>query len=164
VRERLDHPDLLLVALRQSPDRSVEVEPEPVGERPDPLHAATAAQLGELVQQLPCGPPAVRHTQLAGQVPDPGTQPGSTVARGRAEHLDAARGRTQQVEQDADERRLARAVRAEEAEDLTRRHLEVDPVQRADAAAVDLHEPLGPDDGGHGAPSSVAASASRICS
>src|SRR6185436_7822149 len=45
----------------------------------------------------------------------------------------------EQPAQDADERRLARAVRAEEAEDLAARHLQRDVVERADLAEVLRH-------------------------
>ena len=53
-----------------------------------------------------------------------------------------ARGRRQQRRQDVDGRRLARAVRAEEAVDLARRDGEVDPVDRSRALLVLANEPF----------------------
>src|SRR5262249_32847433 len=51
-----------------------------------------------------------------------------------AEDLRATRGRPHQIEQDANRRGLARAVEAEEAEDLARLHLEREVAERDDAA------------------------------
>ena len=47
-----------------------------------------------------------------------------------------AAGRDEEAAEDADERRLAGAVRAEEAEDLAARDLQRDAVERADGAEV----------------------------
>ncbi len=59
--------------------------------------------------------------------------------------------RPDEVEQGADRRRLARAIGPEEAEDLALVDLEID-VDDPALRAVVLGEPLGLDDGGHGAP------------
>ena len=61
-------------------------------------------------------------------------------------HARGSRVRAQQRGEDPHRRRLAGAVRAEQAEHGSLLHLEVDPVERAHlvlARAVDLHEPLG---------------------
>src|SRR6185369_16058366 len=49
------------------------------------------------------------------------------------------RGRCEKAAEDADQRRLAGAVRAEEAEDLAARHLQRDVVERAEIAEVLRH-------------------------
>ena len=56
----------------------------------------------------------------------------------------AAVGRSQALE-DLDRRRLAGAVRAEQAEDLAGRDVEVDPVDRPDVAVL-LDQTADPDD------------------
>jgi hypothetical protein len=159
VQERLDHADLLLVALRQAADRLAQVEPEPLRERVDAPGAAAATQPNEVLEQLP-GRRSALHRELARQVPDPRTH--GRPARGRrgTEHLGVPGGRSQLVEQDPDRGRLARAIGAEEAEHLTPPDLEVEPVERADAAGrpaaagrpVVLDQPFGAD---HDVPGSV---------
>jgi len=72
-------------------------------------------------------------------------QPGSTPARIGAEHLDPALGRPGQVHEDADGRRLARAVRAEVAEDAALRHGQVESVEGDDRAEA-LGQSFTPDD------------------
>ena len=57
---------------------------------------------------------------------------------GLAEHADLARAHPQQVAHGADERGLARPVGAEEAEECTRRDLQVEVLERQRAVAVAL--------------------------
>ena len=65
----------------------------------------------------------------------------------------AAAGLVHQPGEDVDQRRLARAVGAEQAEDLAARHVEADPVERALAARIGFFEVLdrngGREGGGH---------------
>ena len=68
-----------------------------------------------------------------------------------AEHLGAPAGRPDEIEQDPHRRRLARAVRSEETEDLALGDLEVE-LDDAAMRAVALRQALGLDDGGHGLP------------
>ena len=82
------------------------------------------------------GQPIVE-AKVLGQVADAPARFG--VARRLAEQARLAAGRPHQAEQDLDRRRLARAVRAQEAEHLTRLDREVQPVKR-DFAAVLLAE------------------------
>jgi uncharacterized protein (DUF2141 family) len=62
-----------------------------------------------------------------------------------AEHADLAGGARAEALEDLDRRRLARAVRPEEGEDLAALHLEVDPGDRVQVA-VALLQPANGDD------------------
>ncbi len=117
MHERRDDPDLLLVSLREVADPAVEVEPEALRELGDRAALDTPAQPAEECEVRPGGRPR-RNLQLTGEVP--GLPAGLHAVRAGVEPRDRrapARG-TDQVEQKADRRRLARAVGAEIAEDL----------------------------------------------
>ena len=92
-----------------------------------------AAQLPEQVDRLAAG--QVRpQVDVAGDVGEPAVQRDRVAPRVAAEQRDRAGVGAQQPEQDADRRRLARAVGPEEAVDLALRDLEVEPVERAERA------------------------------
>jgi hypothetical protein len=63
--------------------------------------------------------------------------------RVKTEHCDASSCRAQESDQAADRRRLARAIWAQEAEDLASADLQVDAPERVDYAAV-LDQALDP--------------------
>ena len=98
-------------------------------------------------QQLAAPQPLVEG-EVLGQVADAGAGP--RRADRRAEQPPAARGRVDEAEQHLDRGRLARPVRAQEAEDLTPRHGQGEVPDR-DLGAEVLAERLGLEGGlGHG--------------
>ena len=100
-----------------------------------------AAQVAEVGDRLGAGQPVVQ-VELAGQVADPSVDRDRIGGRLDAEHLGASRCRPDEVEQDAHRRRLAGAVRPEEAEDLALGDLEVE-LDDAAMLAVGLGQALG---------------------
>ena len=116
VHEGLQQADLLPIAFRQRLHAPVELDVEALGElfgKPDPREPA---EPGEVRQVLPRGEPVVQ-AEVARQVADPPAS-ARTSPRIDSEHAHSARRRTDEVEEQADGRRLARSVRAEEAVDL----------------------------------------------
>ena len=111
------------------------------------------AQLREVGEELARGQPLVE-PQVAGQVADPAAHARGRAARVDAEQLDPPARRPDQVEQQPDRRRLAGAVRPEEAEHLAGLDLEVE-VDDAALAAVQLGQSFGADDGVAGGHSST---------
>ena len=101
----------------------------------------------EEAKQLAPGHPLVQ-AQVAGEIPEPAADRDAVAPRIEPEHAQPAAGRSDQVEQEADRRRLPCAVRAEEAEYLAGLDREVD---FGDAAVlpVVLGQLLGADDLGH---------------
>jgi hypothetical protein len=106
-------------------------------------------QAGEVGQELACRE-AVVQAQVAREIPDPPSQ-AYVPSRIEAEELDPAARGPDQVEHEPDGRRLAGAVRAEEAEDLGFADLELE-VGDAQLRAVELRQVLGADDRVHRAP------------
>ena len=132
VHERLHEPDLLTVALRQIPNLAVQRQVEAIGQRVDRLLWHSAPQPSEMHQDRPHGLTRPQR-ELAGQIAHPAADGHRVAPAVETEHGRRARGRMQQVEDRADERGLARAVRPEEPEDLAGRDLQVD---RFDAAGL----------------------------
>src|SRR6185436_815770 len=126
VRE-LDRPLLALLAIRafQSIDRAEEVEVLLDGEI-----AIERERLRDVADPLPHELPFTLDVESVDR----------RVAFGRRE----------QAAEDADQRRLAGSVRAEESEDLALRHFERDVVERAERAEVFRH--VIDIDGDHGRP------------
>jgi hypothetical protein len=143
VHERLHDPDLLPVAAGQLPDRSVELDPEPLAERVAERRC-DAAEASERVELLAPGE-AVGQTQVAWEVADPAPRCDTFPAAVQAEERGAAGRRPDQVEQQPDRRALARTVRAEVAEDFPLLDPKVEARERRDATAVGLREPRGLD-------------------
>ena len=116
-------------------------QPPGARQRGDPVLAHVPAQAREVLQHV--GPrELVVELEVARQVADP-------PARGEhvgAEHLGAAGGRARQAQQHPHRRALARAVGAEEAEDLAVADLEVE-VEDAAPGPVVLRQLLGADGG-----------------
>ena len=97
VHERLDEPDLLLVALRQLADRAVERQAEALGERVQVGVVDAAAQPGEEAQQL-ARVEFLVELELAGEVAEPPPHVQPAAADVEPEDLCPPRGRPQQVE------------------------------------------------------------------
>ena len=133
--ERLDDADFLAIAPRQLPDLDRRIELEPFGDR-SPGAARQVAQAGHVVELLA----GRERTQIGGigagvGHPDMG---GRRVPPAVVAHDDGAtRRRAQEAEEDADRRRLAGAVRAEESEDLVLADREIE-IEDAAALAVAL--------------------------
>ena len=145
VHEGLDQADLLAVAGRELAHRPIELGVEALGERgaQAPVHAAS--ELGQVVQYLRSGQLRVQG-EIAGQETDPAADIEALGASVEPEHPRRARGRLDQVQEQPHRRRLARAVGAEEAEDLARLDLEVE-VEEAVPGAVVLRKTLRSDRG-----------------
>ena len=103
-----------------------------------------AAQPAEQVDDLAAG--QVRpQVHVAGHVGEPAVQLGRLAPRVAAEEPHLAAVAAQQPEQHPDRRGLAGAVRAEEAVHLARADVQVEPVERPEAAER-LHQPADVDD------------------
>ena len=118
--ERDAQPETLLHALREGSDDVLGAvgqadELEGRVDRSGPVRARQAGQVAVQRQHLPGPHPRLIAEQL-GEVADP--SPRRQVAERRAEDAAAAAARAGQAEQQLDDRRLARAVRAEQAEHL----------------------------------------------
>ena len=156
VLERLDDPDLLAHPAAVVADRPAEgprIELEAVAQ----LGAADrwpAGELGKVVEVALAGE-AVVQRDAAGEVADPAADRDAVAGRVEPEDRRPAGRRVQVAEQQPDERALARAVGAEEAEDLALADLEGHVIERPDHARVGaaatrrvvLGEPLGGDRG-----------------
>ena len=114
---------------------------------------------GQHLQVAPPGEPRVE-----GRFLDHRAEEGQPVrVTGRAPvHPGPARGGRDQPEEDAQRGRLARAVRAQEAEHLARPDVQIQPVERGDAA-VSLGQALAPDHAGHGGGSNDARDGAARC-
>ena len=120
VLERDDQPDLLLVALRVLLEPPARIEVEPLDQLGDVPGVDAAAQVREVLDRVGAGQPVVQ-VELAGQVADAAVDRDRVDGRLDAEDLGPPGGRADEVEQDPHRRRLARSVRAQEAEDLALR-------------------------------------------
>ena len=134
--------DLLLVALAVLAEAAGRVEVEALDQRRLVGAVDAAAQVGEVLERL-----AARSAGRTGRTRRGGSRCAGGSRPGRPWRLDAedagaARGRPDQVEQQPDRRRLAGAVRTEEAEDLALLDREVD-VDDPAVRAVGLGELLG---------------------
>ena len=137
-RERRDQRHLLPVALGVGAGLAGRVEVEPLQEQVLALAVQPAAQPAEQVDHLAAG--QVRpQRDVAGHVGEPPVQGGRLPPRIAAEQARGAGVGAQQAEQDPQGRRLAGAVRPQEAVHLTVGHGQVEPVQRARLAEV-LHQ------------------------
>ena len=84
-------------------------------------------ELGEVAQVVEGREPFVEAALAPEHVPDPLPDPARVLDDVPAEHARAARRRDQQRDQHLDRRRLAGAVRAEQAEELALADREADP-------------------------------------
>ena len=135
--ERGDQCDLLLVALRVLPELPARVEVEAFDEVALVGPIDPAAQVPEVLDGLGARQPVVQ-SELARQVPDPTVDLDRAPEAVEAEDAGRPRTRPDQVEEQADRRRLAGAVRAEEPEDLALLDLEIDVDDPAMTAVMPL--------------------------
>ena len=105
---------------------------------------STLREGGKRVELLTAGQ-AIVETQVAGEVTD--ATPGLDALRPAVstEQRRATAGRADDVEQQANGRALAGAVRAEEAKDLSRPDAQVEPCERLNLTPIRLREPEGLD-------------------
>ncbi len=115
VLEGDDQADLLLVALRVLLELAARVEIEAIDELLLVGRVDAAAEVREVLDRLAAGQLVVQG-ELARQVAEAAVDRDGIGGRVDAEDRGPARGRADVVEQGADGRRLAGAVRAEEAE------------------------------------------------
>ncbi len=136
VEKGLDEPDLLAVALGERPDRPLQLELEALGERlalPQPVETAERRDVTQVLARCQ----ALVEMKVTGQVAGPAANGDALLANVQPEQLELARARPDQIEHQPDGRRLARAVRAEEAEHLARLDLEAE-IDDTAAGAVEL--------------------------
>ena len=147
VLEGDDEADLLLVALGVLAELAGRVQVQAFDQRALVRSVDAAPEVGEVGDRLAAGEPVVER-ELAGQVADAAVDRHRVGRRLDVEDERAPGGRTDQVEQDPDRRRLARAVGPEIPEDLTGVDAEVE-VDDATVLAVGLGQLFDPDDGTH---------------
>jgi hypothetical protein len=137
--------DLLVSLLHQTHGLDELVHPTP------PLADGQAVELAEHPQLLAHLEQAIpRLLATRHDVHDP-AHLGGLARDVEAEHARGALGRQQERGQDLDERRLAGAIGAQQAEQLTRRDLEVDAIERDDGCRLRLVDtPNAPDVDGRG--------------
>src|SRR3546814_14165186 len=115
MHEGLDESELLLVALGERADRSVEVGSQPRGEVVDPPGRNRTADLCEVPQQRPAAH-APLEPQIAGHIADATAQVGSADAGDLAEDASGARSGSDDVDEESQRCRLAGPVRADPSE------------------------------------------------
>ena len=148
VHERAGHHQPLRETAREVEDHRVgalgerELLEQLVGSRPG-AGARDAEEAAVVVEVLPDGERAVERVRLRDDA-DLALHVGGVAADVEAGDERAPAGRDDGRREHPDRRRLARAVRAEQAEELAAPHLEVEPVD-GDERPVDLAELLGPD-------------------
>src|SRR5665811_1729634 len=103
---------------------------------------------------------ATIHREVARKVADSGPELGPALSRRRSQDLSTSGAWTQQIEQDANRRGLASAIRAKEAEYFPALHLQVDPIERANLAVVHDETRRADDDFAHGRSPSPPANTS----
>ena len=127
----LPHPaavalDPLLLAALQADEVEQLVDAGPLAAGLD------GVELGEVAQVVETREPLVEAALAPEHVADPLADPARVLDDVPAEHARAARRRDQQRDQHLDRRRLAGAVRAEQAEELALADREADPSDRLD--------------------------------
>ncbi len=138
MHEGLDQHDLTLVASRVLTELAAGVELEALNQLLKVRVIHTAAQVREVLEDLPAGEIAIERG-LAGNIADETLDLQRLLPAVESRDPRGAAVRVQQGHQEPDRRRLARAVGAKEAEDLALLDLERD-VDDAALAAVALGE------------------------
>ena len=151
-------PTFCRLPARELLDPAVEVEVEPLARARRRAPCRHSAQVREETEQLAAGHPLVQ-AEVARQVPEPLANRDAVASRVEPEDAQPAARRADQVEQEADRRRLACAVRPEEPEYLAGLDREVD-VDDPAVRPVVLGQLLRADDLGH-AESITASGGSR---
>ena len=112
--------DLLSVALGQRPDRAVQLEIESLHERSDGRPGGPAPEMTEVSEQLTRGETLVEG-QVTREVADPSPDGDAVVSDVEPKQADPACVWTDQIEEEANGRRLSRTVGSQEPEDLAAR-------------------------------------------
>src|SRR3546814_17541696 len=115
MHEGLDESELLLVALGERADRSVEVGSQPRGEVVDPPGRNRTADLCEVPQQRPAAH-APLEPQIAGHIADATAQVGSADAGDLAEDASGAGSGSDDVDEESQRGRLSGTVRDDQSE------------------------------------------------
>ena len=133
--QRCDQDQLLPIALGVGPHLLRRIQVEPLDQLVAVWLVDLALHLTEQMQRLGAGQ---RRPQacLARNIRQPSMGGDRVATAVQTEDLRPAGTRVDQPEQEPDRRRLAGAVRAEYAEHLTGRNLEVEVTQRGDVAVV----------------------------
>ena len=139
MHEGLHDADLLTVPLRKLADRAVEDHTEALAELVAELWVSRAAQAGQRVELLARGHPGVE-AQVAREVAEAPAGLDAVTPCVKPQYRGAPARRPDQIEQQPDGRTLARAVRAEVAEDLAALHAQVEVRERMDILAVRLRQ------------------------
>jgi len=147
VHEGEDQAELLLVAPRVLAEAAAQVQIEPPGECRHAVPIQAAAQPRHVAHHLATSQ-AAELRQLARQEADQPLHLDRPRLAIDPKDLGPPARRPDHIHEKPDRGRLARPVRAQVAEHLSRRHLEVQVEQTA-AAAVVLGQTLRPDRGGH---------------
>ena len=135
VHEGLDQADLLPVPGRQVADGAIDIGAEPLDQRVAHARIDPTPQFREVVEHGASGQFRIQR-EVAGQKTDAAADLEAVVDGVEPEHLRRARRRPDQIQEQAHRRRLAGAVRPEEAEHLSLPNLEVEPEQPATRAEV----------------------------
>ena len=159
--ERRDEGDLLPVALGVRLALLGLVELEALDETPPAVLVDAATEPAEQVDDLATAQGGPEH-DVAGHVGELTVQLGGVAPRVAAEDGRGAAVGAQQAEQDADRRRLARAVGSEEAVDLALADAEVESVE-GDGGAERLAEAGHGDDIGHARDATPVSEVCECC-
>src|SRR5690606_1412411 len=126
--------DLLAVAFGVGGNPALEIEFEQAGQFIDIMHVdGLSPQSGEELHRLPATHVGVE-VQVSGQVSNDGADLLRLPLAIESENRGPARGRPDQVDQEANGSRLPRPVRPEKAEDLARHHIEIELIERPEIA------------------------------
>ena len=137
VHERLDEPELLLVALGERAGLAAEVQFEPLGQGVGdvPRGRRIVAERGPEVHLLAAREPALE-MQFAGEVADAGPQLRAGRPRVLTQHHRMPGGGPEDVDEQAHQGGLPGAIRADDPEDGPDGDLEVEGVEGADVPEV----------------------------
>ncbi len=138
--QRGDEGDLLPVALGVVADPLGRVEVEAFDQLGAAALVESAVRRAEDVEALPAGQPGPQR-DVTGRRRRAARAARGLAPRVAAEQFDVAAVVAHQAEEDPDRGRLARAVGAEEPVHLARAHVEVEPVEGAEAARSVLMSP-----------------------
>ena len=141
MHERLHHPELLPVALGQVLDPPAQVQVEPLGEGPVRRGGHPTAHRPEEAEQVLPTHPLVQG-QVTGQVSGLGADLHPPAAHVEPQQPGLPTRRADQPQQHPDRRRLARAVRPQEPDDLAAVHGQGQVLDPA-LAAVELRQTIG---------------------
>ncbi len=134
-RERQEQGDLSSVARREVAGGPIEIDLQALGDRVHARHVQAPSEPADRCDELARGHPFGK-SQLARDVTDSTSHADPVTAWIPPEYLDRSARRPDEVEQAADGRALAGAVRPDEAKDLAPPNLQVDAADCLDEAEV----------------------------